>query len=211
MLNIKSLVTAVGLSEYINGRVSPERLVELASLGMVPHWQIEGEYLFSKQEASQWITDYLTIRVKGELLPNGVNITPILVKEEDRVIPMALRTLSGHLIPIPVSSQLHAVLSGVYFLCKGDDIVYVGQSKNVAARIGGHLAHKEFDRVFCLRVPLGDLDYVEGEFIRAIKPALNGRSSNGRVLSPVNYAQPSIHSEQLVEQLDSVINAAREP
>lgn len=34
---------------------------------------------------------------------------------------------------------------GVYFLFKGDDVVYVGQSKNILRRVGDHTETKDFD------------------------------------------------------------------
>ncbi|MDF1551944.1 MAG: hypothetical protein P1P84_02725 [Deferrisomatales bacterium] len=77
--------------------------------------------------------------------------------------------------------------SGVYFLIENDTIVYVGQSVNVAARIGQHAREKKFDRVSMLPCPHSRLDIVEGFYINFFNPKLN-RDCNGRLHAPVSAA-----------------------
>ena len=60
---------------------------------------------------------------------------------------------------------------GVYFLCHENKVVYVGQSTNPSARIAQHQADKVFDRVFL--IPTNDLDTVEYEYIRKLRPKYN--------------------------------------
>lgn len=63
-------------------------------------------------------------------------------------------------------------LSAVYFLiCRGE-VVYVGQSTNLASRIGGH-GDKEFDQVVFLPVGRSRLDAVENEWIEKLRPRYN--------------------------------------
>ena len=83
---------------------------------------------------------------------------------------------------------------GVYFLCKGDEVVYVGQSTNVIQRVASHMAEvsnpkidptapimrKKFDRAFFLKCETGDLDRLEGAFIRIFEPKANGRGPKVR-------------------------------
>lgn len=85
-------------------------------------------------------------------------------------------------------------LAGVYFLLLNEELVYIGQSGDIPARIAGHLAQrdkpvtrvgwpqkgdkpnrycKEFDRALWIEVPLVDLNAYEGAFIRALAPPLN--------------------------------------
>lgn len=69
-------------------------------------------------------------------------------------------------------------LSGVYFLIKDDEIVYVGQSKNIFSRIDTHKRNRKliFDRVFYIYTPeLDDLDRIELEskYISDILPRYN--------------------------------------
>jgi hypothetical protein len=43
---------------------------------------------------------------------------------------------------------------GIYFLCQGATVVYVGKAKNIACRIKAHFGEKDFDTVMAMRVPL---------------------------------------------------------
>lgn len=63
---------------------------------------------------------------------------------------------------------------GVYFLCSGLDILYVGQTRSLFKRLGDHLNDKSFDEVFVIH-PTGDLraSMIESVFISALRPPLN--------------------------------------
>jgi hypothetical protein len=63
--------------------------------------------------------------------------------------------------------------SGVYFLCQGEEVVYVGQSKNVGGRITSHIDTKSFDSVLIIPVPEENLRSVETYWIERLKPVLN--------------------------------------
>jgi hypothetical protein len=69
--------------------------------------------------------------------------------------------------------------SGVYFLRRGEEIVYVGQSKNVAYRIAAHINKKFFDSILIMSVPLEALSSVETYWIGQLKPVLNRSMPNG--------------------------------
>jgi hypothetical protein len=62
---------------------------------------------------------------------------------------------------------------GVYFLRRGEEIVYVGQSKNIAYRIADHIGRKSFDSVLIMPVPEEALDAVEMHWIRRLELVLN--------------------------------------
>lgn len=65
--------------------------------------------------------------------------------------------------------------SGVYFLYRFGEIVYVGQSSDVLRRVGEHMAdrHKEFDEVaFVPCQPLNRL-WMESQYISRIRPEYN--------------------------------------
>jgi hypothetical protein len=71
--------------------------------------------------------------------------------------------------------QIQEVPPCVYFLVKGDEVVYIGQSVDVCGRITAHRASdKEFDRVFYVPFRSELLCMLEGALIRALKPKLNG-------------------------------------
>jgi hypothetical protein len=62
--------------------------------------------------------------------------------------------------------------SGVYFLIREGRIIYVGQSRNVYARIGAH-RDKSFDRITIFLCDLKDLLMIEAAYIKALQPELN--------------------------------------
>jgi len=69
--------------------------------------------------------------------------------------------------------------SGVYFLIKGDRVVYVGQSVNVFLRIASHVQHKDFDSYAYISCPRDKLDILESLYIHTLSPPLQGKNSNG--------------------------------
>lgn len=64
---------------------------------------------------------------------------------------------------------------GIYFLVRGATVVYVGQSVNIAARVGQH-TDKPHDRVFYLEVARPYLNRVENAFISLLRPQYNATS-----------------------------------
>jgi len=63
--------------------------------------------------------------------------------------------------------------SGVYFLIKDDEIIYVGQSRNIIYRIGVHSRKVEFDSFSYIEVDEELLSIVEQSFIKRFNPRLN--------------------------------------
>lgn len=63
--------------------------------------------------------------------------------------------------------------SAVYFLISQGVIVYVGQTRSLAARIEAHRIDKQFDRVLFMPVPRRQLDWVEASYIDRIRPKYN--------------------------------------
>lgn len=64
-------------------------------------------------------------------------------------------------------------ISGVYFLIQDDEIVYVGQSKDVDSRILAHSADKVFTRSYVLKAREEDLLWLEGMYIQKFRPKYN--------------------------------------
>ena len=66
--------------------------------------------------------------------------------------------------------QLH---SGVYFLFKGDEIVYIGKSINIIGRVMSHTKDKDFD-TWCY-IPIDELEQgpIEEMAIQRYKPKYN--------------------------------------
>jgi len=63
----------------------------------------------------------------------------------------------------------------VYFLWKGDELVYIGQAVNLFARVAYHLRDKEFDSFSHVACKLEELDELERRAILMWQPSLNKR------------------------------------
>jgi hypothetical protein len=61
--------------------------------------------------------------------------------------------------------------SGIYILVVGDEIVYVGSTRNIVSRIGSHANRHDFDRAFWIEMPHERAHVIEGALIRALNPA----------------------------------------
>lgn len=60
----------------------------------------------------------------------------------------------------------------IYFLCKGKEVVYVGQTTQGILRPLGH-TDKDFDDIMIYKCDREDLDYMENEFILKYQPIYN--------------------------------------
>lgn len=84
-------------------------------------------------------------------------------------------------IPGVIPTAITKLPAGVYFLCLGDEIVYVGQSIYPTCRIHNHVyeGKKTFDSVYLLPVKQSnerilELNNLESAFIRYLQPKFNG-------------------------------------
>lgn len=159
-------------------RLSPERLGELAQSGFAPHWDIDGVPFFFIPELKNWVFKNIAWKVEGQSLP-AMTVLKITVPVDPLPPPTSIAMLHP-LIPYVFPSPTP---SGVYFLCHGNEVVYVGKSINVSARVGQHIPEKEFDRAYYLPVPPTNLDEVEGNFIVTLKPKYN-RNKKGELIFP---------------------------
>lgn len=66
--------------------------------------------------------------------------------------------------------------AGIYFLVRGNKVVYVGQSTNVYKRLGDHFSdkYKNFDRIAIIHCDVNELNYWESRYIKAMRPEHNG-------------------------------------
>lgn len=75
---------------------------------------------------------------------------------------------------------------GIYILCLGDEVVYIGSSRDVEVRVETHslgsaqVPRGKFDRAWWLPIPPKHLDHYEGALIRALRPKFNGRAPADR-------------------------------
>lgn len=78
---------------------------------------------------------------------------------------------------------------GIYFLFHKDELVYVGRSWNVYARIQQHVneCEKVFDRSFVQLVPIGtSTARLERQYIRDLQPKYNYEAKGMRFYVPIS-------------------------
>ena len=86
---------------------------------------------------------------------------------------------------IAVNAVPYTNICGIYFLVKDYRVVYVGQSKQVFARIATHSANKDFDSIAYIPCAPDILDKLESLYIHTLNPPLNGKFSDGRSMAPI--------------------------
>jgi len=170
--------------------LSVARVCDLADAQLIPHWRLDGGApLFKVAEVREWLAKtQLLKRCDGKPLPLQFILTttePAVASE----VPPALRAMAHELHVLPITGQG----AGVYFLCKDDRIVYVGQSVCPTARVAQHLASgKVFDRVFVYPCLPEHLNLLEGALIRALRPEENGNNAPMTDAALVADLYPSI-------------------
>ncbi|MCE5247911.1 hypothetical protein LLG88_13440 [bacterium] len=159
--------------------ISASRITELADAGYWPHFRCEGGApRFRMKESKQWAARNLLQQVEGKTLPVECHVIAL----DARITtdpPVAIAALLN-LIEVPAVY----LPPGVYFLCSGQEVVYVGQSVSVVSRVVTHRAGgKRFDRAYFIPIPESELDTVEAFFIKHLNPALNGNGGRNRDLT----------------------------
>jgi hypothetical protein len=75
---------------------------------------------------------------------------------------------------------VHPVTVGVYALICDGNVIYVGQSRHVYARVAEHQRNKHFDSVMVCQLAEEDLDDVETFLIAMLNPPLNRVHADGK-------------------------------
>jgi hypothetical protein len=116
----------------LGNTISSERLIEPADAGYAPHSFIDGRGPWFKiTELREWF-DHNTVQARGGLpMPTRLSL---IVAAESRPASDAPESIS-RLIGLRHIDPAHLLCPGVYFLCLGDEVVYVGQSVNVPDRV----------------------------------------------------------------------------
>lgn len=115
--------------------------------------------------------------------------SPEKPRAQGRSTPIDSANLMSRLRTSRVSLGLK---SGVYMLFKGNSLVYIGQSKNVLARVGQHVTErvKEFDGASFVPCQPELMDALESTLIHLLRPPLNGAGAVSK--SPIEPI-PMIH------------------
>ena len=156
------------IARYINN---------LAEKREIKHYRLKGEYeeiyLFDNDEI---ISDLNIMQVEAKKVPDVIKIQcydeKVTASDE---IPIEISKIDS-LFKLPKS--LFNSGSCIYFLCKNERVVYVGQAENVHQRLVEHMRTKEFDAVFYLRVPAHKMNKIESALISYLKPEYNKSGLN---------------------------------
>lgn len=78
-------------------------------------------------------------------------------------------------------------MSGVYFLIKGNEIVYIGKTTKGYSRIYQHLYQKtkDFDYYFYASLPLDKIDEYENKYIIMFTPKYNNILPKGNTMDAI--------------------------
>ena len=97
---------------------------------------------------------------------------------------------------IVAMAKEYSPVCGVYFLVKGDDVIYVGQSVNVPARVATHKNNGvEFERWHFIECEPEWLNDLEAAFIAQFSPSLNKTHCSGHQYSFARGANLKIQIE----------------
>ncbi len=127
-----------------------------------------------KKEHEQLLAEVAQLKAKkaelvldvSRLVGNLSDLSPMLKQTKFSLIPKE--------ILIDKSKCYGSVKTcGIYFLIKDNEIVYIGQSVNIASRVADHTG-KDFDSVSYVACEQNKLDILESLYILAYQPKLNG-------------------------------------
>jgi len=193
MVDINKLRRVEDCKGRLKEIVGDEGVLQLAKDGICPHYILtnpltkEETIWFLPSELNQWFQDNFARYDSGGFVQeyNFVHFDRELNSPKGEV-PVELCKIK-ELYEIPI--QYVNTPPGIYFLCKGGKIQYIGQATNVANRVKAHVSEgvKDFDSVFFITCPVGNLNALESSLIKYFKPeankALKGEPSESDILS----------------------------
>jgi hypothetical protein len=155
----------------------------LAEKMEIKHYRLKGEYidifLFDNDEI---MSDLEIMQIESRKVPNVIKVQCYdekVTSNDD--VPYEISKIDN-LFKLPKS--LFNSGSCIYFLCRNEKVVYIGQAENVHQRLVEHLKTKNFDTVFYLRVPFNKMDKIESALISYLNPEYNKKS----IKSGIKYA-----------------------
>jgi hypothetical protein len=127
------------------------------------------------------VRDLKKLAKAGEITPYRILPKTVRYKESQLNAFLALkqvRDLEKHIIAMRAKKARR--VTGVYFLLKKDEIVYVGQSVHIPSRLDYHLRDNDsitrsefFDSYHYIECEPDHLDMLEAFFIRKFNPIYN--------------------------------------
>lgn len=151
-------------------------LNNLAREGKINKWVLKGEYeevylfyendIINSLEVEERKANQITEIVKIQCYDQKVK--PI------DTVPIEISNIKN-LFKLP--ETLFCSGTCIYFLCRNNKVVYVGQAENVHQRLIEHLKDKKFDSVFYIRIPGHQMTKYETALISYLKPEYNKTST----------------------------------
>tara|TARA_R100000501_G_C2563881_1_gene73431 strand:- start:42 stop:647 length:606 start_codon:yes stop_codon:yes gene_type:complete len=147
--------------------ITKETFTKYDEQGLMPHYLINGIKAYKVIEILKWIKEELVEHYDGfKIVSKFYSYNDDIKKPAE--IPQELIHHSQELFEFPM-----ILPPCVYFLLEGIEIVYVGQSINVSARVSQHTQDKDFSKVLYLPIVKENLDVVERFFIERLQPKYN--------------------------------------
>lgn len=145
----------------------------------------KGKTFKTREDAEAWVAEIESLDAKdlrGYFAAKTYDLahTALTTKIPPRVLE------ANHAIPfkhdeILGAGILSSMASGIYFLIRGQEVVYVGQSLDMLHRIARHRREgRAFDRYACLECKPEKLDELESHYIAAFAPRDNLTFGNGK-------------------------------
>ncbi len=159
--------------------ISNEEIIQLAKSGICPHYILtnpltkQESIWFVSSEINEWFqSNYVSYR-EGcfEQNLNFMYFDKIKHRPTSEIPEELSRIVNLFQLPIENISTP----SGIYFLCKGKTIQYIGQSYNIAGRVITHKNEglKDFDKIYFITCAISKLTELESSLIRYYNPPLN--------------------------------------
>lgn len=178
MIEVNKLKKAEQIRGKVTEFLSPQDFIHLAEMEEVPHYILtnpltkENTICFIQSDIDDWFQDYVQYR-NQKIAPQIIFHTNERAKFKVcplSHVPPGLASIKG-LQQIPFNAFDSP--AGIYFLCKEQEIVYIGQAQSVFARVSTHKREKEFDSVYFIPCHVEQLTPLETALIHFYKPKLN--------------------------------------
>lgn len=151
--------------------------------GEIPNpWKIKREAIAANKCVSETLRSEIdTLRIELKTLQKEKQFS-------DMCRSIGMKTLATKQTIVAASLNL-TDLSGIYFLIRNGEIIYIGQSTCVFRRVYDHLwAKKIFDSFSYIQCEEKMLDKLESLYIHFYQPPENGRN-HGFVCAPLRIDQ----------------------
>jgi len=191
--------------------IPTEKLLEFVDAGFCPHWRLlDGPPLFGKIEVKTWAARNLYQRSEGRDMER-LTVVNLLPAQSHDAIPPPIAALN---MLCKVPEMLGGSVSAVYFLCRGGEVLYVGQTTDIQYRVASHVKEGKipFESAFYIPTLKSSLDQVEAAFIKALKPPYN--SNGGSTAVAHEQAQEIIAiltNKELEKPRETVLLSTAEP